>query len=346
MVEYNPVTNSIQSSPGKRVGVFPSLVEGFEHIAEKPYLVLPPLILDLFIWLGPRLKVERVVDEISSLIDMSVLPTDPQGEISTQIELVRTLLEDFGARFNLLTSLSSIPIGVPSLIKARMPLENPLGTAMAMEVASPGRILALWLVLAVLGVALGALYHRMIAHPDRTEEGRPGLGVLWGRLLLFTAAAYLLLGALMTVVLIVVSVAGLLSTVLSVILTVLGFSLIFWVALFFVFTPHGMVRNGLGLFRAVLESVQLVRWNVRSTIWYLTLAFIISWLTGQVWFLPAEDSWFNLLAILGHAFVVTMLIAGSYIFYQSRREWLLRVQASLIESMQARDAPGGSPLSE
>jgi hypothetical protein len=303
--------------------------------------MLPPLLLDLFLWLGPRLKVEPVVGEIRSLIDMSLLPADPRGDISTQIELLKTLLEDFGARFNLLTSLSSIPIGVPSLIKARMPLEDPLRVSAEMEVPSAGGILGLWLVFAVLGVGLGALYHRMIAKPDGLKDDRPGLGGLWGRLLLFSAAAYLLLGALMTAVLIVVSIAGLLSSVLSVILTVLGFSLIFWVALFFVFAPHGMVRNGLGLFGAIVESVQLVRWNVRSTIWYLTLAFIISWLTGQVWFLPAEDSWFNLLAILGHAFVVTMLIAGSYIFYQSRREWLMRVQASLLEAVRAGNAPGG-----
>ena len=37
----------------------------------------------------------------------------------------------------------------------------------------------------------------------------------------------------------------------------------------------------------------------------------------RVWAMPAEDSWFCLLAVLGHAFVSATLIAASYTFYAS-----------------------------
>ncbi len=342
MVKYYPVTHSIRQLPDKRIGVIRSLMGGFERIAEHPILILPPLLLDLAFWLGPRMKVESIVARFLRVIDGAFLPVDPQGELAAQIEAVRTLMADFGQRFNLLTSLSSMPIGVPSLMKSRMPLGSPLGATETMQISGVGSMILLWLAFSVVGIALGTLYHRMIANLDVLPGDRRPIGPLVGRLMLFTAAVYAAGAALMAGMLIIVSIAGLLSGALSVVLTVLGFSLIFWVALFFVFTPHGIVRYGLGFFRAVVESVQLVRWNVRSTVWFITLAFVIVWLTGQVWFLPQEDSWFSLLAILGHAFVVTTLLAASYVFYQSRREWLVRLQTSLLETIQAGNPPAES----
>jgi hypothetical protein len=339
MVKYNPVTNSIRHFPDKRIGVLRSLQGGFERIAQHPILILPPLLLDLFLWLGPRMKVEALVRRFLGLIDETFLPVDPQGGIAAQMEAVKTLLAGFGERFNLLTSLSSVPIGVPSLMKSRMPLGSPLGASQTMEVSSAGSVILLWLAFSALGIALGALYHGIIARLDLPPGERRAFGPLCGKFLLFSVAVYMVVGALMAAMIITVSIAGLLSSALSVIFTVLGFSLIFWVALFFVFTPHGIARYGLGLFRAVVESVQLVRWNVRSTVWFITLAFVIVWLTGQVWFLPEDDSWFSLLAILGHAFVVTTLFAASYVFYQSRREWLVRLQSSLLEAIQSRNPP-------
>jgi hypothetical protein len=103
----------------------------------------------------------------------------------------------------------------------------------------------------------------------------------------------------------------------------LGFTLLFWLAVYLAFTPHGLVRYGLGLFRAMRESVDIVRTNFFSTVTFLTAAVLLSWLTGYVWDLPASDSWFEILAIVGHAFVSAMLLVASYIFYIGRREALL-----------------------
>ena len=56
----------------------------------------------------------------------------------------------------------------------------------------------------------------------------------------------------------------------------------------------------------------------------------------QVWVLPGDDSGYSLMDLGGHAFVSATMLAASYIFYHSRRSWLVKMQASL-----AAQATGG-----
>jgi len=109
----------------------------------------------------------------------------------------------------------------------------------------------------------------------------------------------------------------------------IAFSLFFWLVVYLVFTPHGIVRYRMGVFSAMTESMLLVRWNFLPTVGFLTLAVLISWLTGLAWSLPRSASWISSLSILGHAFVSTMLLVSSYVFYQGRREWLMRTRQAL-----------------
>ena len=80
----------------------------------------------------------------------------------------------------------------------------------------------------------------------------------------------------------------------------------------------------------MMESATLVRWNMLPVMGYLGATFVISWLTGQAWSLPTEDSWYLVLAIVGHAFVSVTLLAGSYAFYQGRREWFYAVRHAQV----------------
>jgi hypothetical protein len=134
----------------------------------------------------------------------------------------------------------------------------------------------------------------------------------------------------------VATLAAWLAPWLGLLVVFMALSMVFWVAVYLMFTPHGIVRYRLGVVRSVLESVQVVRWNLVGTATFLALAFGVTWLTGWVWSLPAEDSWYALLAVVGHAFVSATLLVGSYAFYQSRREWTLQVPLHLA-AMRAGD---------
>lgn len=118
----------------------------------------------------------------------------------------------------------------------------------------------------------------------------------------------------------------------------------FIAGMYLAFTPHGIVRFRYGIFKAIRESVRLVRWNFFPAVGYIFLAFMVMWVTTtQIWVLPDEDSWFMLLAMLGHAFLSATLLAGSYAFFQGRHSWLTEsLPAKRVETLDGETSEGES----
>jgi hypothetical protein len=301
----------------KPIGVISSLVTGFDRVASRPFLILPPLALDLFLWLGPHLGIARLIDSLAE----PALQTE--SLVAEQASLIRRVAEDVGEGFNLLSALSTIPIGIPSLMAGRMPLESPLGLIGRVDVADPGRVLLIWIALSVIGLALGAYYQYWIAGAIAPDAE---LGPGWLAALRMVGFGFLVfVGALVAgiAVLIAIALATLILPLLGTSVFFLGFALLFWLAVYLIFTPHGIIRYNQGVIQAMFESFILVRRNLMPTVSYLGLAFGFYWLLNYVWALPNTSSWFSVLAVAGHAFVATTLLAGSYAYYQGRREWLV-----------------------
>ena len=317
----NPhMVESTFMAESKPISVISSLSAGFDGVASRPFLIIPPLVLDLFLWLGPHLGIARLIDSLAE----PALRTE--GLVADQASLIQQVAENVGERFNLLSALSTIPIGVPSLMAGRMPLENPLGLISRVEVAEPGRVLLIWIAFSGIGLALGAYYQYWIAgaiSPD--AELGPG----WMAALRMVGFGFLVfVGGLVAgiTVLIAIALASLILPLLGTGVFFLGFALLFWLAVYLIFTPHGIIRYNQGVTRAMFESFILVRWNLLPTVGYLAIAFGAYWLLNFVWGLPSTSSWFSLLAVVGHAFVATTLLAGSYAYYQGRREWLVEAR--------------------
>lgn len=330
----NPATRPNQGP----IGVFAALVAGFDRMASRPALILPPLLLDLFLWLGPRVWVSPLIRQIA---DLFTAPAGTDATLTAQIDTIQQSFLLLSQRFSLLTALSSMPTGVPSLMAAKLPATSPLGPATGWQVANPLLAVVIWGIVTVLGLGLAAFYQvavaRSVAPGGEVAAGLPS----WRRFVVMGVLAYL-----------VVLVAGLATSVIaslaSLILPVLGFGLAFvavtmgfWLAIYLAFTPHGIVRYGYGVVRAVLESIQIVRWNLPSAMGFLALAFGLTWVTSLVWALPADESWFSLLAILGHAFVSATLLAASFAFYQGRHEWLQTLRRAVLAQSSGGKAPPG-----
>ncbi len=306
----------------KPIGVISSLSAGFDGVASRPFLIVPPLVLDLFLWLGPHLGIARLID---SLAEPAL---EAGGLVGEQASLLRQAVESVGESFNLLSALSTIPLGIPSLMAGRMPLENPLGLITKVDVADPGRVLLIWISLSGIGLVLGAFYQYWIAGAIAPDAE---LGPGWMAALRMLGFGFLMfIGALVAgvTVLIAIALASLILPLLGTGVFFLGFALLFWVAVYLIFTPHGIIRYNQGVIRSMFESFILVRWNLLPTVGYLGLAFGGYWLLNLIWDLPSTASWFSLLAVAGHAFVATTLLAGSYAFYQGRREWLVAARRS------------------
>jgi hypothetical protein len=331
MVESEPVGTFNERPVQGPIGVLASLAKGFDRVAARPVLILPPLVLDLVLWLGPRLGIAPFVRATAKGL---VAPPGADSVVQQQIASIQAIFNELAVRLNLLRSLSSLPAGIPSVIAGQMPASAPLQIGPQVELSDPVVILGLWLLLTAVGLGLGTWYHRTIAASVAPKDDLTSLAGGWVQMVLAAVLGYvgLMLGTV--AILILGWAAGWILPLLGVGVSFIAFSLFFWLVVYLVFTPHGIVRYRMGLFSAMTESMLLVRWNFLPTVGFLTLAVLISWLTGLVWSLPEPGSWINSLSIVGHAFVSSMLLVSSYVFYQGRREWLLRTRRAL--EMQLR----------
>jgi hypothetical protein len=327
MVKLKIVETSNSSSPSRPIGVIKSIVAGFEKIAAQPLLLLPPILLDLFLWLGPRLTIPAIIQQLTNLI---ILPSGSDEAITEQVEILRSFLLDLGERFNLFALLSNIPVGISSLLTGRMPVMMPLGRALTIPIGNFLLIFTIVLILLIVGQGLGAQFHLWIAKQVAPQKELADRGTAWLKMILLAGSLYIVGIVFSLGISFIASLFALLLPILGLMAAFLGFTLAFWAFVYLFFTPHGVIRYRLGLVRAMMESATLVRWNLLPVIGYLGSSFFISWLTNQVWILPSEDSWYLLLAIIGHAFVSATLLAGSYVFYQDRREWLFSMKQRRI----------------
>lgn len=319
MVESNFVDST------EPIGVFKAISQGFDRVAARPLLIVPPLLLDLLLWLGPHIRISSLLEELADSLRQL------EGVLVGGAELVPGGLELMVERFNLVSALSTIPVGVPSVMAGRMPLTSPLGAGPDFEVVDPVQVVLIWLLLTVAGLAIGAYYQLWIAAAVAPEAQLARGWVAGLRLIGF--GVMLFIGGLLAggSVLLAIAVATLILPLLGTGVFFLGFALLFWMAVYLVFTPHGIIRYDLGVFRAAIESFAVVRWNLLGTVGFLIVALSAYWLTNLIWGLPGEGTWFALLAVIGHAFVSTMLLAGSYSFYQGRREWLIALRQAAAE---------------
>lgn len=317
---HNPDTNS------KPIGVIKSVAAGFDKIAAQPFLLIPPILLDLFLWFGPRLTIPSVFEELVKFI------TAPTGAEDALIEQLRTSFLELGSRVNLFSVVSSFPVGISTLMAGRRPIESPMGEASIFQLTNPVMIFLSLLVLMAIGQGLGAQFHRWIARqlaPDENliDQWKASFKAIVLAGLVFSLAFLTLFAFSLVAVL-----ASLVLPLFGFMVAFLGFSFLLWAFIYLVFTPHGIILNQLGIVRAMIESTTLVRWNVLPVVGYLGLAYVTTYLTNLVWVLPDEGSWFSILAVIGHAFVSATLLAGSYAFYQDRRSWLFALRGSEVKT--------------
>jgi|Deesub1362A_J573_1020465.scaffolds.fasta_scaffold00976_4 hypothetical protein len=320
MVKWDDVNNPVSGHNEPPIGVLQSLARGFDRVTAQPLLLLPPVLLDLFFWFGPRLRLPW------AWLDPRRNGGLPPGLGEQSVRNLQAALQELAARLNIFVILGAPPLGLPTLMARRMPLEAPLGPAPALELQNPLLLIPLLLLLLASGQLMGAQFHLWMARhvAGAQTAGRALRASL--RLVGIALLAYLTLSVLSFALLVVLGLLISLPAIVGAVVFFVAFTMGFWLVIYLAFTPHGIARYGLSIPRAALESVLLVRWNLPGVVGLFGVGFGITWLTNQVWSMPYEHSWYSGLAIVGHALISTTLLAASYVFYQGRREWLLAMQ--------------------
>jgi hypothetical protein len=309
-------------------GVWSTLAAGFDLTAKHPWIILLPMLVDVFIWLGPRLRFQRIVEQL-----VAELPSEVEV-----MEFTQQLIE-VGPHTNLFSVLSVPLIGVPALLAGLAPEKTPI-SARAIDINSGSNWLALIFVLSIAGLFLSALYYVTISVVigQREETGETEKVDRWFKKIGGTWLRFLGLALLFLLVAIIIyipiSIIGavffLLSPLLGTMVVLVAPFIIFWIAIYLSFTPPGITLNNRSLIQAVKESVQLVQKNLPVVLLMilaiLLLGAIIDWLL-----IAAENgTWFTMFNILIHAFVHTGFVTAFFILYQDRSAVLFASQESLI----------------
>lgn len=327
--------NRVQTAPPSLIN---ALLAGFNSIANHVELILFPILLDLFFWLGPRLRLEGMIKRlIDQMVELSGAQAGTAGE---SLLAGRDIWYAFAERFNLITLLRSYPVGMPSLMAASQPVESPLGAPRVLEISSGWAGVGLWLGLGLVGLVIGTLYYLIVAQASLNGK------VSWREALQqWPKAAYqvVLLVIFLMALLVALSVPG---SCLMTLITLSGLpaaqvglfllaGVMLWLLFPLIFSAHGIFVMRVKMWVSVLEGIRLTRITfIKTGLLFITF-LVVSEGFDLLWRVPEETSWMLVVGIAGHAFTTTCLLAASFVYYQNAYRWIQR----LIQQAKFSSAP-------
>jgi hypothetical protein len=296
--------------------VIQALLSGFNIIANKPYLILLPVLLDLFLWFGPGWRIDGYFKPI--LQSMSDIPGLTGPDYAEAIQALQTFWRDILSQFNLAVSLSTLPIGVPSLMTGESAFINPLGQPLVFELQTNFQIIGLWLIFLVIGFSLGNLYFQNISNQVLPSPKKPtAKSFLWSFLQIVLMPIFLLIVLLIIgiPVILLLTFINLLSPAFMEFVLFLLAIVLLWVIMPLAFTPHSIYLYKQNLITAMMTSISVVKVSMGQTTWFIMASFVLVRGLNYLWKAPTADSWFLLIGILGHAFIVSAVIAASFYYF-------------------------------
>ncbi|MDI7275628.1 MAG: hypothetical protein QME94_06585 [Anaerolineae bacterium] len=312
------------------MGVIDTLTAGFDLVRKKLWLILIPVVLDLGLWLMPRLSIAGLVRDLLATLSASLAPNSMPANLREVAQLWQELAEslDIG---QLLAGASVPPayLGLPSLPPAGATTLFGL-TREVIEIRGGLTLMGLAAGLFLAGLLWSALYLGALA--QQVRDGRADWGALLRRLprnwLRLLGAWLLIQVALLVIGFPLIITLTLAAVVLGPFSLLIVSALMFWVVIYAAFVPYAIFMHEDGLLQAVARSVNVVRANFRSTLALIVLVFVI-WFGLTLVFARLTGTTIGaLVAIAANAFVGTGLTAAIFIFYRERlRAWQAAVGA-------------------
>jgi hypothetical protein len=312
---------SMQTEPAKLPpppGLLASLMAGFDSVATHIAVILPPVLLDLFLWLGPHLRMkgflQPLIDRLPALASAfpSSIPDLPS---------VQAAWATIADQFNLFIILRTFPVGVTSLLSFVMPAQNPAGVPLSLDAGSFIGILGWALILLLMGWMIGALYYYWVSKVALQPEARS----LWRSLRQSVMLSLIWIGALFFFglpALLILSLLAAISPILAQVVLFAGALVLIWLVMPIFFSAHGIFSMQLDALRSILNSLRMVRFTLPNTGLFLLAFLILNQGLNFLWNTPSVDSWLMLIGIAGHAFVSTALLAASFVYYRDINVWL------------------------
>ncbi len=309
-------------------GVFATIAAGFDLITKHLWLLLLPVILDVFYWLGPRLRFQDLIEEL-----LAVLPAE------ADILDVGSQLMQVAPRTNLFTTLTVQLIGVPALIVGQAPEKTPI-SSQVIDISTWSSWLGLFVLFSIIGLFLTAFLYTLIVYAinKQTPDGEivnagqwaKRVGTSWlrliGLLLIFLLIVFIIYIPLITISTILFMINGTLGSI----VLLAGPLILIWIVIFLFLAPFGIVLNSRPVFRAVFESMRLVQTYLPSALLLVLTVLLAGTILDWLLFAVENGTWLTFFNIIGHAFVSTSLIAAIFIYYRDRYTALFDPEAAIM----------------
>jgi hypothetical protein len=309
------------------LGVIDTLTAGFNTVAKKLWLMIVPVILELYLWLGPKLSAAPVIaqtlQDIQRSLDGLAMPAETQMGAQQMIEMLNGIQQTVG-RTNLFSLLAWGRLGMPSIMGTR-PIEPQVDRVI--ELTSAGQLLGVQLLLLMAGLFIACFFLGMLGQEVRGEGVR--LGTLIRRV-----PRYWLYLVVLFVPLAIVMVIAFTMTIFLGFMFLLAMALLLWILLYMYFVPEAITMGEASPLRAVFSSFTVVRMFFWPTVGLVLLINVLVFGMGMVWQAMMGSTVGTAAAILLNAYVGTSLVAASFIFYRDR----VNMWIAALKQQQQRSA--------
>lgn len=307
------------------MGVIDSLSAGYRFLGRRIDLLLVPVLLDLLLWLGPRLDIGPLFRQAAAFYTDAAATEGMPADMATLSGQMSEMLATMGENTNLLSVLaSSSLLHVPSLMAAI----GPTSQQAVIEIAQPLAVIAFFLGLGLLSLLVGAIYLNQLAQalplgsgPKPTDRSQFVNNVLrhWLIVLLYVLTLAVGMVAVSVLVGLLSSLFMFVSPAIASLLLLLVSSAFFVLFFYLYYVTVAVVLDNLPVHRAIAASLRLVRRNFWATLRFVALYNLIAigfalLLAGLVGSSPVGTA----LGILVNAYIGSGLTLGLLVFYRTR----------------------------
>ena len=282
------------------------------------------------------MRLKGLIESWMTMMQQSFQSIQEMTDMTEMIEVTQDGWAFVAEHFNSLMTVRSYPVGIPSLMLSRWPIDVPWGNRLIVEIPSIGIAFLLFGVFALIGILGGTLYFSFVAKAALVDQVRwqkvfsswPWVSL---HVILLTLLWFLLLLGILVPISCGTSFLVLMGISASSVAALLFGSLFVWLAFPLLFSPHGIFVYQNPVWTSVRKSIRVVRMTLPATALFFIAILILDQGLELLWQIPSEDSWLMLISLMGHAFTSTGFLSASFIYYQKADVW---IESMLEEALE------------
>jgi hypothetical protein len=317
--------------------LIPALVAGFDAITNHILVILFPIFVDLLFWFAPHLRIKNLVEDF--IREMSALSAIEGAQLSEMIGIGQEAWLQIAEQYNLAVAFRSYPVGIPSLMASSMPLDTPLGNPEMVEIQTFSAVIVISILLLGLGLIFGTLFYLIVVQIALSGN------LYWDEVFrrFVRSSLHVILVALIGIIFFFVvsipascllSLAGLVGLSLGPFGFLLYGGFLIWLIFPLLFSVHGIFVKNLPAWHSIRLSIQVTNATLPTTALFFLSVFILSQGLNLLWRIPPTDSWLALVGIAGHAFVVTGLLAASFVYFRDADCWVTSLRKQMFHTVE------------